>query len=155
MIRQAIARSRLGTPGLPLLALLAVVLAGCNQVGGQSMTFWDVIWGMVFFFFWFMAIWIFINIFADIFRRDDLTGASKVIWLIALIFLPFLGALIYLLMRPKVTAQDVSLMAKAEAGQKAVAQVSTADELTKLSQLKDAGVITEAQYEDLKAKLLA
>ena len=86
-----------------------------------TLTFWDVVWGMVFFFFWFMAIWIFINIFADIFRRDDMTGASKVIWLIVLIFLPFLGALIYLLMRPKVTAQDVSLMAKAEVGQKAVA----------------------------------
>ena len=119
------------------------------------MTFNDIFASMIVFFFWFMAIWIFINIFADIFRRDDMTGASKVIWLIALIFLPFLGALIYLLTRPKVTAQDVSLMAKAEAGQKAVAQVSTADELTKLAQLKDAGVITEAQYEDLKAKLLA
>jgi len=142
-------------PSWLLLLALPLLLTGCNQVGGASLTFWDIVWGMVFFFFWFMAIWIFINIFADIFRRDDMTGASKVIWLIALIFLPFLGALIYLLTRPKVTAQDVSLMAKAEAGQKAVAQVSTADELTKLAQLKDAGVITEAQYEDLKAKLLA
>ena len=142
-------------PSWLLLLALPLLLTACNQVGGASLTFWDIVWGMVFFFFWFMAIWIFINIFADIFRRDDMTGASKVIWLIALIFLPFLGALIYLLTRPKVTAQDVSLMAKAEAGQKAVAQVSTADELTKLAQLKDAGVITEAQYEDLKAKLLA
>ncbi len=91
-----------------LLLALPLLLTACNQVGGATLTFWDVVWGMVFFFFWFMAIWIFINIFADIFRRDDMTGASKVIWLIALIFLPFLGALIYLLTRPKVTAQDVS-----------------------------------------------
>ena len=140
---------------LLLLAALPLLLTACNQVGTATLTFWDVVWGMVFFFFWFMAIWIFINIFADIFRRDDMSGGAKVVWLIVLIALPFLGALIYLLMPPKVTAQDVSLMAKAEAGQKAVAQVSTADELTKLSQLKDAGVISEAEYTSLKAKLLA
>ena len=155
-------QSRFGTfdisrwRGLALvIAASSLFLAACSNVGGPTLTFWDVIWSMVAFFFWFMLIFIFISIFADIFRRNDLTGGWKAIWIILLVFLPFLGALIYLLTRPKVTAQDVSLMAKAEAGQKAVAQVSTADELTKLAQLKDAGVITEAQYEDLKAKLLA
>lgn len=149
-------RSRRGPrPAWLLLLALPLLLTACNQVGGASLTFWDVVWGMVFFFFWFMAIWIFINIFADIFRRDDMTGASKVIWLIVLIILPFLGALIYLLMRPKVTAQDVSMMAKAEVAQKAVAGVSTADELTKLKQLKDAGVISDTEYESLKAKLVS
>jgi Short C-terminal domain len=142
-------------PSWLLVAALPLLLTACNQVGGASLTFWDVVWGMVFFFFWFMAIWIFINVFADIFRRDDISGGSKAIWILFLIILPFLGALIYMVMRPKVTAQDVALMAKAEAGQKAVSQVSTADELTKLKQLKDAGVITDAQYEDLKAKLIA
>ena len=142
-------------PSWLLLLALPLLLTACNQVGGQSLTFWDVIWGMVFFFFWFMAIWIFINIFADIFRRDDMTGASKVIWLIALIFLPFLGALIYIIARPKVTAQDVRLMTQAEAANKAVAGVSTADELTKLQQLKDSGAITAAEFDTLKAKTLA
>ncbi len=56
--------------------------------------------------------------------------------------------------RPKVTAQDVQLMAQAEAGSKAVAAVSTADELAKLAQLRDAGAITAADYETLKAKLV-
>jgi uncharacterized membrane protein len=149
-------RTRRGPrPAWLLLLALPLLLTACNQVGSATLTFWDVVWGMVFFFFWFMAIWIFINIFADIFRRDDMSGASKAIWLIALIFLPFLGALIYLIMRPKVTAQDVSMMAKAEVAQKAVAGVSTADELTKLKQLKDAGVISEAEYTNLKAKLIS
>jgi hypothetical protein len=141
-------------PALLVVGALAL-LAGCAQVGSASLTFWDVVWSMVVFFFWFMFIWIFIQIFADIFRRDDLTGGWKVIWILALVFLPFLGALLYILTRPKVTAQDVRLMAQAEAGAKAVAGVSTADELTKLQQLKDVGAITQAEYDDLKAKTLA
>jgi Short C-terminal domain/Phospholipase_D-nuclease N-terminal len=114
-----------------------------------------VIWSMIFFFFWFMAIWIFIQIFADIFRRDDLSGGTKALWTFVLIFLPFLGALIYLITRPKVTAQDVQLLTKAEAAQSAVSGVSTADELAKLQQLKAAGAISDVEFENLKAKLLS
>jgi energy-coupling factor transporter transmembrane protein EcfT len=115
----------------------------------------DVLVSMVAFFFWFMAIWIFITIFGDIFRRNDLTGGAKAGWIFLLFILPFLGALIYLIARPKVTAQDVQLMAQAEAANKAVAGVSTADELAKLQQLKDSGAITAAEYETLKTKALA
>ena len=110
---------------------------------------------MVIFFFWFMFIWIFIAIFADIFRRNDISGGTKAIWIIVLVILPFLGALIYMVMRPKVTAQDVQMMAQAEAANKAVAGVSTADELSKLKQLKDAGAISDAEYESLKAKVIS
>jgi uncharacterized membrane protein len=155
MIRQAIARRRFGMPGLPLLALLAVVLAGCNQVGGQSMTFWDVIWSMVFFFFWFTFIWIFIALFSDIFRRDDLTGMSKALWLLLLIVLPFLGSLIYIIVRPKVTAGDVRRMTQMEAGVKAASAVSSTDQIAKLQELRAAGAITEAEFEKLKAETLA
>jgi energy-coupling factor transporter transmembrane protein EcfT len=115
----------------------------------------DVLVSMVAFFFWFMAIWIFITIFGDIFRRNDLSGGAKAGWIFLLFILPFLGALIYLIARPKVTAQDVQMMAQAEAANKAVAGVSTADELAKLQQLKDSGAITAAEYETLKTKALA
>ena len=54
-----------GRPTVPLLAVLAVLVAGCAQVGTQSLTFWDIVWSMVVLFFWFMAIWIFIAIFGD------------------------------------------------------------------------------------------
>ena len=140
---------------MPLLLALPLLLGACAQVGTATFGFWDVIWSMVAFFFWFMLIWIFISIFGDIFRRNDLSGGMKAVWVLALVVLPFLGALIYMVSRPKVTAQDVQLMARAEAGNQAVASVSTADELTKLAQLKAAGTITDAEYEALKAKLVS
>lgn len=148
-------RQLFGRPVVPLLALVAVILAGCNQVGTSTLTFWDVVWGLVIFFFWFMFIWIFIAIFADIFRRNDISGGTKAVWIIVLVILPFLGALIYMVMRPKATAQDVQMMARADAAAQAASGVSTADELTKLKQLKDQGVISEQEYTNLKAKLIS
>ena len=76
------------------------------------MTFGDIFWSLIVFYFWFMIIWIFIRIFADIFHRRDLSGAMKVIWILVLFILPFLGALIYMLMR-KPTEQDMEEMAQA------------------------------------------
>jgi hypothetical protein len=142
-------------PTTALVAVVPLVLAACAQVGTNSLTFWDVVWSMVIFFFWFMFIWIFIAIFADIFRRNDISGGTKAIWILVLVILPFLGALIYMVMRPKVTAQDVQMMARAEAANTAASGVSTADELTKLKQLKDAGAISDAEYESLKAKVIS
>ena len=62
------------------------------------MTLLDFFWGIIIFYFWFMVIWIFIRVFADIFRRRDLSGVAKVAWTIALLILPFLGALVYMLL---------------------------------------------------------
>jgi uncharacterized membrane protein len=138
-----------------VVAALPLLLGACNQVGTANLTFWDIVYSMVVFFFWFMLIWIFIAIFADIFRRNDLSGGAKAIWLIALVFLPFLGALIYMVMRPKMTAQDVQMATQAEAAQQAAASVSTADQLAKLQQLKDAGTISDAEFEELKKKVMA
>jgi hypothetical protein len=149
-------RSALSRRALPL-AIIAVVpflFAACNEVGGD-VGFWDIIWGMVFFFFWFMAIWIWITCLSDIFRRNDMSGGSKAIWIIAIIFLPLLGCLIYMIMRPKMTPQDVQMLAQSEAAMKAAGGVSTADELAKLTQLRDSGALTIPEYEALKAKLLA
>jgi len=115
----------------------------------------DWIWAMVVFFFWLMALFIFISCFMDIFRRNDIHGGMKAVWIFVLFILPVLGCLVYLVTRPKATAQDVQMMARADAASKAVAGVSTADELAKLAQLRDAGAITIPEYESLKAKLLA
>src|SRR5688500_6748403 len=154
MTTSSMARRLIGRPVVPLLAALTVVLAACSSVGSANFTFWDAIWSMVAFFFWFMAIWIFIGLFADIFRRNDLSGVAKAGWLLLLIVLPFLGALIYIAMRPKVTAQDVELMTRAEAGQKAAASVSVPDQIAKLQELKAAGAITEPEFEALKQKVI-
>jgi hypothetical protein len=148
-------RRSMPRPFVPLLAVAALLVAGCAQVGTNSYTFWDGIFSLIAFFFLFTFLMIFISLFGDIFRRNDLTGGAKAGWVLLLVVLPFLGSLIYMIVRPKVTQQDVQMMAQAEAANKAVAGVSTADELTKLQQLKDSGAITEAQYQDLKAKTLA
>ena len=148
-------RTLLARPVVPTIATLGLLGTACSQVGTQQFTFWDLIWSMVFFFFVFMAIWIFIAIFADIFRRRDLSGAWKAIWILVLFWIPFFGALIYIVARPKVTAQDVEMMTQADAAAKAASQVSTADQIAKLDQLKASGAITEPEYNELKKKAIA
>jgi hypothetical protein len=141
--------------GLALLVAAAtVLLAGCSQLDDTSFGFWDLLWGIVVFFFWFMAIWIFIALFADILRRDDLSGGKKAFWILLLIVLPFIGALIYIVVRPEMTYQDVRLMAQADAASAAASGVSTADELEKLAQLRNSGAISVPEYEQLKAQVL-
>lgn len=118
-------------------------------------TFLDVFWWMVVAFFWFMAIWLFVALISDILRRDDMSGGKKAMWIVFLVFLPFIGALAYIISRPKVTAQDVRLMTQSDAAYRAAAGVSTADELTKLRELRAEGVLSEQEYEELKRKTLA
>jgi uncharacterized membrane protein len=118
-------------------------------------TFLDVFWWMVVMFFWVMAIWLFIALISDVIRRDDITGAKKAIWMVFMVLLPFIGALAYIIARPKVTPQDVRMLAESEAAYRAAAGVSTADELTKLRDLKAQGVLNEQEYEELKRKTLS
>lgn len=118
-------------------------------------TFLDVFWYSILFFFWILAIWIFIAILSDVIRRDDLSGGKKAVWIVFMVIVPFLGCLTYIIVRPKLTAQDVRMAAQAEAAQRAAAGVSTADEIAKLNELKSQGVINDAEYEDLKRKALA
>jgi uncharacterized membrane protein YczE len=118
-------------------------------------TFGTVIWSMVVFFFWFLFIWMFISIFADIFRREDLSGWAKAGWIFLIVILPFLGILVYVIARPKMTAQDRRMMAEAEEVQRRVAGYSAADEIAKLGKLRDEGKITAEEYERLKERALA
>jgi len=94
------------------------------------------LWAMVAFFFWFMAIWIFIQIFADIFRRRDLSGGMKVMWIILLFILPFIGAMIYMISRPKDLAQDKEDLMKMQEAQRRVQGYSSADEIACQRRLK-------------------
>jgi len=138
-----------------LIGVLLLVLTGCysnNTIG--TATFGDVLWTMIAFFFWFMLIWMFIMVFADIFRRNDLSGGWKAIWILAIFILPLLGILIYLITRPKMTEQDKQIMAEMEQQQRRAAGYSSADEIAKLDQLKASGSITEAEYQQLKAKAM-
>jgi uncharacterized membrane protein len=114
-------------------------------------SFWDVIWWMIMVFFAVMIIWMFIALFADIFRRDDLSGWAKAGWLFLLFILPFLGALLYLIFRPAVTPSDVRM---AEAARR-MAVGSSAEEIAKAQQLLQSGAITQAEFDELKRRAMA
>jgi zona occludens toxin (predicted ATPase) len=128
-------------------------------------SFADVFWAMIMFYFVFMIIWIFIRIFADIFRRQDLTGLMKVVWIIVLFWIPFFGAMIYLIARPRLPmdAEDAAPAAQTAtpqtaavaAPQTAAVAASSADEIAKLAALRDSGAITPAEFDAAKAKALA
>ena len=110
-------------------------------------TFGSVLWAMVVFFFWFMLIWMFIAVFADIFRRNDLSGGMKAFWIILIFIIPLIGILIYVIARPKMTEQDKEMMARANEAQRRVEGYSAADEVAKLAKLRDEGKITAEEYE--------
>ena len=77
--------------------------------------FGDFLWTMLVFFFWFMLIWMFIMVFADILRRKDLSGVAKAGWILLIFILPLFGILIYLIARPSIV--DAREMSSASAGQ--------------------------------------
>ena len=117
------------------------------------MTFGDIFWSLIVFYFWFMIIWIFIRIFADIFHRNDLSGGMKVVWILVLFILPFLGALIYMLMR-KPTDQDMKDRAgagDAEAGRRRPVR----GRRRQASGPPRRGTITQAEFDAAKARALA
>ena len=119
------------------------------------MTFGEVLWAMFVFFIWVMVFWMFISIFADIFRRDDISGWAKAGWIFLIVILPFLGILIYVIARPKMTEQDQRILAEQQAQQRQAAGYSPTDEIAKAAQLKDNGTITDAEFEKIKADAMA
>ena len=117
-------------------------------------SFGNVLWTMLVFFFWFMAIWIFIMVFSDIFRRRDLSGWAKGGWILLIFIVPFLGAIIYLIARPKMTEQDKEDLARMQEAERRVSGYSPADEVAKLSKLRDEGKITAEEYEEMKKRAM-
>jgi hypothetical protein len=117
-------------------------------------SFGDILWTMLVFLFWTMAIWTFISIFGDVFRRRDLSGAAKAGWILLLFVLPFVGALIYLIARPAVTEQDREDMERIQQAKARLDGYSAADEVAKLTRLRDEGSLSAEEYEDLKRKAL-
>jgi len=111
-------------------------------------------------FFFVIWIWILITILSDLFRDHELSGWAKAAWVLFLVFIPFITALIYLIARGE-GMRDRTIKAQAEAKQHMDAYIreqahsSPADELHKLSELKDKGAISAEEFDRAKAKLLA
>jgi hypothetical protein len=121
--------------------------------------FLDVFWSMIIFFFWVIWIWIVIQVLIDVFRRDDIGGFAKALWVIFVVILPWLGVLIYLIVEHG-GMRDRSLQ-QAHAQKAAFddyvrdAAGGSADQIAKAKALLDAGTITQQEFDTLKAKALS
>lgn len=122
--------------------------------------FWDVIW-VIFWSFAFIAyLFALFAVIADLFRDHKLNGWWKAVWIIFLIFVPFLTVLIYLIARGRTMAERSAreqrqVQQATDSYIKQVAGSSPTDEIAKAKGLLDAGTITQAEYDALKAKALA
>ena len=137
----------------------AVVSTGYEYQGFWG-SFWDIIW-------WFLWIFVFVAylfalfaIIGDLFRDQKLSGWWKAVWIIFLLFLPFLTALVYLIARGNGMAQRSAAQARQlrQAQDEYIKQVaaapSPADEIAKAKALLDSGTITPSEYDTIKARAI-
>jgi hypothetical protein len=125
---------------------------------GTGQVFWSFLW----FFLFFIWIWLLIVVFSDIFRSHDLSGWAKALWIIFVVIVPYLGVFVYLIARGGHMQEHAAADAKRQDTefrqyvQSAAAPSSsnTADELARLADLRDKGVISEAEFQQAKAKAL-
>jgi hypothetical protein len=139
-------------------AVDARVVIHTTNVEGNPMEDYPLLnlfWTMLIFMFMFMWFWIVISVFMDNFRRNDHGGVAKAIWTVFIVFLPVLGVLSYMIMRPKMTEQDQQLIAAATEQQRRLSGFSSADEIAKANELLASGAIDQAEYDRLKARALA
>jgi len=122
----------------------------------------DVFWTMLWLFLWILWIFLLIRIINDIFRSPDLSGGTKALWTIFLIVLPLLGALVYLIARggkmhehELKRAEATEHAARSYIQQAAGTSPSVAEEIAKLADLRDRGILTAAEFEGEKAHLLS
>ena len=122
----------------------------------------DAFLTMLYFFLFIIWIWLLITVFIDIFRSHDIGGLAKALWVIFVIVLPFLGVFVYLIARGgkmhERAAQEAAQQQKAfdqYVKQTAGSSGDTADQLSKLADLKSQGVLSDAEFDAQKAKILA
>ena len=125
-------------------------------------TFFDFFWSMVVFFLWIMWFWLLFTVWTDIFRRDDISGARKALWLIFTIVLPFLGVLVYVIAENDgMTERNIERSRQAQRQfdehirETAGSGSSAAAEIEQGKGLLDRGVITQEEFDVLKANALA
>ncbi len=123
----------------------------------------SVFWSIFEFFLWVIWIWILIMVFIDIFRSHDLSGVAKALWFLFVLFIPLIGVLVYLIVRGGSMHERGVAQARQQDQQfrhyvqeaAASSPASTADQLSKLADLRDRGVISAEEFDREKAKVLA
>ena len=117
-------------------------------------------WTILEIFLWVLWIWVLIYVFIDIFRSHDLSGWAKALWFIFVLFIPLIGVLVYLIARGGSMQERAAQQAQRDDQQfrsyvQEAAGSSTADQLSKLADLRDRGVITAEEFDREKAKILS
>ena len=118
-------------------------------------------WTVLEIFLWILWIWVLIYVFIDIFRSRDLSGWAKALWFVFVLFIPLIGVLVYLIARGGEMQQRAQQQAQQQDQevrryiQQTANEGNSADQLTKLADLRDRGVITADEFEREKAKILA
>ena len=127
-------------------------------------TFLDVMWSMFIFFLWIIWFWLLFTVFVDVFRRHDIHGGKKTLWLVFVIILPFLGVFIYIITQNDGMTQRNLDRAQAQRAQfdQYVRETAggsggggAATEIANAKQLLDQGAITQAEFDAIKQKALA
>lgn len=126
----------------------------------NTLGFFDILWSIFVLFLLIAWFWVLISVVADVFRSQDISGVAKALWIGFVITIPWLGVLVYIIARgDRMQEHAVDAMARAEETRRSyirsVAQVSPADELAKLTELKEKGVLTEAEFAAQKARVLS
>jgi len=125
---------------------------------GFAELFWTVLW----LFFLFMFIWVFVALVSDLFRDHSLSGAAKAVWIVVLVLFPLLGSLVYLIVRGGGMAERSAKQAQRAQAEfdsyiratAASTGTSSVDDLTRLSELRANGTLSEAEFESLKARIV-
>jgi hypothetical protein len=123
----------------------------------------NAFWTMMIFFLWVLWFWLLITVFIDLFRRSDLSGWVKALWVIFVIVVPFLGVFVYLVSQGRHMAERSAREQQAAQAQiddriRTVASSNgggAASEIEKASQLLSSGAITQAEFDAIKQKALA
>ncbi len=130
-------------------------------IASSSYPFLEVLWTMLIFFAFFIWIWLLIVVFTDLFRRHDVSGWIKVLWIIFIIVLPYLGVFVYLIAEQKGMTERSSKQEKAEQAEvnayvRSVAgQTDPAEQIAKAKTLLDQGTISQAEFDQIKQKAVA
>jgi hypothetical protein len=128
-------------------------------IADADLPFLEVLWAMIIFFAWVIFIWIAITVLIDVFRRHDVGGWGKAGWTVFIIVFPFLGVLVYLIAQHEGMRERSAKQAQAQ--QQAFDQYvreaagGSAAEIAKAKELLDAGTITQAEFDAIKAKAVS